>query len=169
MEKLAKALFAEFIQDDTPHKTVERWRNNLKGGNYEIQCLEHLADFCVEYETTPDKLIKDRLVELQSVDLIVRNKAEDMLMRYYKKVVKVKSGKAINAYRKICSFYRYNFVRLQTKDPGYTVQRERDYKASKKETRKMCEHLDLEGKAYLLTLAECCGRPGAGQNKMERH
>jgi len=92
--------------------------------------------------------------------MTIRCHAEDMLMAYYKKLVVTKPGNAINVYRRICSFYRYNFVRLQTKDPGYTVQREQDYLASKDETRKMCELLNLEGKTYLLILAESCGRSG---------
>jgi len=161
MENAFKTLFAEFMREDTKFESIRRWRNNLKGGKYEKLCLRYLAEFCVVYETTPDELIKRRLAELKSDDLTVRCHAEDMVMEYYKSLVKNTSGKAINVYRKIASFYRYNFLRLQTKDPGYTVQREQDYMATKDETRKMCELLDLEGKTYLLVLAESCGRSGA--------
>jgi integrase len=161
MENAFKTLFAEFMREDTKFESIRRWRNNLKGGKYEKCCLRYLAEFCVAYQTTPDELVKRRLAELKSDDLTVRCHAEDMVMEYYKSLVKNTSGKAINVYRKIASFYRYNFLRLQSKDPGYTVQREQDYMATKDETRKMCELLDLEGKTYLLVLAESCGRSGA--------
>lgn len=131
MEAVAKVLFEEFLKENTSFESVRRWKNNLKGGRYERFCLLELAEFCHAYNTNPDELIKSRLAELKSDDMTVRCRAEDRLMAYYRKLAKSKPGKAINAYRKICSFYRYNFVRLETKDPGYTVQREQDYLARK--------------------------------------
>lgn len=119
-----------------------------------------LQEYCTDYNTNPDQLIRKCLKELKSENMTIRCHAEDMVMAYYKQLVTIKPGTAINVYRRICSFYRYNFVRLQTKDPGYTVQREQDYLASKDETRKMCELLNLEGKTYLLVLVESCGCPG---------
>jgi len=145
-------------------ESVKRWRNNLKGGKYERACLLHLKRFCEHYSLTPDELIRQRIEELRSSDMTVRCKGEDRVMEYYKKLAETATGQAINFYRKICSFYRYNFVRLQTRDPGYTVQREQDYLASREETRKMCELLDLEAKTFLLILSESCGRSGAVAN-----
>ncbi len=107
-----------------------------------------LKEYCNDYNTNSDELIRNRLKELKSENMTIRCHAEDMVMACYKQLVTTKPGTAINVYRRICSFYRYNFVRLQTNDPGYTVQREQDYLASKDETRKRCELLDLEGKTY---------------------
>jgi len=161
MNLAVKALFREFKKDSTKFLSVRRWKNNLNEGRYQHYCLEYLARFCVEYNTNPDKLIQSRIDELKTSNPLTRANAEDQLMAFYKKLAKTKSGDAINAYRRICSFYRYNYVRLQTKDPGYQVQREQDYMPSREEIRKMADLVGLDTRVYLVTLAECCGRAGA--------
>jgi len=159
-----EALLKELQNPNTKYASIQRWKNNLKDGRYEELCLTYLARFCAEYNTNPDKLIQSRIEELKSSNPLIRGKAEDRLMAYYKKLAKTKPGTAINAYRKICSFYHYNYVRLQTKDPGYVIQREEDYLPSREEIRKMADLVGLDTRVYLVTLAESCARSGALAN-----
>ena len=156
-----KKLLAEFQKENTKFQSVCRWRNTLKGGEYEALCLWDLAQYCVKFNTNPDKLVADRIRQLKSTDPRIRLQAEDRLLAYHKFLAKKSSGAAINAYRRIKSFYGANYVSLECRDPGYTVQREQDYLPTREEIRKICELVSLEAKAYLLILAESCGRTGA--------
>lgn len=110
---------------------------------------------------TPDELIQTRIKEQKSSDPLIRAKAEDRLLGFHKQVAEARPGMAINHFRRIKSFYRANYVALQCTDPGYTIQREQDYLPTKEEIRYLCELVGLDAKAYILTMAESCGRPGA--------
>ncbi|UCH32005.1 MAG: hypothetical protein JSV05_01010, partial [Candidatus Bathyarchaeota archaeon] len=109
----------------------------------------------------PDELIQSRIEELKSSNFLIRAKAEDRLLAYHKELSREIPGKAISVFRKMKSFYRANYVTLQCRDPGYQIQRDFDYIPTQEEIRKMCEIVPLETRVYLVTLAECCGRPGA--------
>jgi len=109
----------------------------------------------------PDELIQSRIEELTSTNVLMRAKAEDRLIAYYKKLEKETPGIAINAFRKMKSFYKANYVALQCRDQGYQIQRETDYIPTTKNIQEMCEFLAFDSKVYLVTLAETCGRPGA--------
>ena len=161
LDPQVKALFEEFTANDCQFESVTKWRNTLKGGTYEKYCLLDLAKYCLKFNINPDELVEKRIKAMTSTDPRIRSQAEDRVLGYHKELAKTVPGVAICAYRRVKSFYRANYVALQCRDPSYVIQREQDYLASKDETRKMCELLDLEGKAYLLTLAESCGRPGA--------
>lgn len=156
-----KLLLAEFQSETCTFQSVVKWKNTLKGGNYELHCLRELARYCLHFGLSADELVAERIEAMTSRDPRIRSKAEDRILGYHKVLAKEAPGTAICMYRRIKSFYKANYTPLQSVDPGYTIQREQDYLASKEETRNMCELLDLEGKAYLLTLAESCGRPGA--------
>lgn len=156
-----KLLLAEFQSEACTFQSVVKWRNTLKGGNYELHCLRELARYCLNFGLSADELVAERIQAMTSTDPRIRSKAEDRILGYHKVLAKEAPGTAICMYRRIKSFYKANYTPLQSMDPGYTIQREQDYLASKEETRNMCELLDLEGKAYLLTLAESCGRSGA--------
>jgi integrase len=151
----------EFRKAHTKFSSVNRWKNTLKVKRYEDACLKALAQFCQECSMNPDELIQSRLEELKSSDFLIRAKAEDRLLAYHKELSRETPGEAINVFRKMKSFYRANYVTLQCRDPGYQIQRDFDYIPTREEIRKMCEIVPLETRVYLVTLAECCGRPGA--------
>jgi len=161
LDPQVKALFEEFTANNCQFESVTKWRNTLKGGTYEKYCLLDLAKYCLKFNTNPDELVEKRIKAMTSTDPRIRSQAEDRILGYYKVLAKEKPGIAICLYRRIKSFYKANYVALQCRDPSYTVQREQDYLASKDETKELCELVDLETKAYLLTLAESCGRSGA--------
>ena len=154
----------EFRKPYTKFASVNRWKNTFKAKSYENLCLKSLAKFCQEFNMNPDELIQSRIEELKSSNQLVRARAEDRLVAYYKKLSKETLGMAINVFRRIKSFYRANYVMLQCRDPGYQIQRDFDYIPTREEIRKMCEIVPLDTRVYLVTLAECCGRPGAVAN-----
>ena len=156
-----KAMVEQFAEEDCRFKSVKRWRNTLRSKRYERYCLMDLAKYCIKFNIDPDELVEKRIKAMTSTDPRIRSQAEDRILGYYKVLAKEKSGVAICLYRRIKSFYKANYVALQCRDPSYTVQREQDYFASRDETKELCELVGLEAKAYLLTLAESCGRPGA--------
>lgn len=158
---VTKNYLEEFQKPFTKYDSVNRWKNTFKTESYEDACLKFLAKFCREFNTPPDELIQNRIEELKSSDLLVRAKAEDRLLAYYKVLTKTASGVAICMFRRMKSFYGANYVSLQCRDPGYQIQREFDYIPTKEELRKICEIVPFDTRVYLVTLAECCGRPGA--------
>ena len=161
LDSQVKAMVEQFVAEGCRFESVTRWRNTLRSKRYERYCLVDLAKFCIKFNINPDELVAERIQQSKSDDPRVRSQAEDKILAHHKELVQETPGKAICAYRRVKSFYRANYVALQCRDPSYTIQWEQDYLATKEETRKMCELLDLEAKTYLLVLAECCGRSGA--------
>lgn len=156
-----KALLKEFMAENCCFGSVVRWRNTLNDGRYQLECMKTLAKFGIHFNTDPDELIQNRIEELKSSNLLVRANMEDKLLAHYKNLSKEAPGVAINMFRRIKSFYKANYMALQCRDPGYQIQREFDYIPTREEIRKMCEIVPLDTRVYLVTLAECCGRPGA--------
>lgn len=162
MEDAVYTLLEEF--QSSRYESVTRWRNTFHSGRYERECLTDLAGSATNFRQILISLSPKRIEQRKSNDPRIRSMVEDRILSFYKELVRRTPSTAICMYRRVKSFYRANYVSLESKDPTYTVQRERDYLASKEETRKMCELLDSEGKAYLLTLAKSCGSPGAVAN-----
>jgi hypothetical protein len=104
----------EFWKPYTKIASVNHWKNSFKSERYENSCLKFLVKFCREFNMSPDELVQTRIEELRSGDQLVRATAEDRILAYHKKLSKETPGIAI-MFRKMKSFYRANYVPLDTR------------------------------------------------------
>jgi len=168
MENWRKELASKFGWESD--EAVVRWLTQLRTRYYALECLRKgLRVHCQKTGKTPTQLIEDRIEQLQGKDPRIRGKAEDTVLRFHREIAERTPGIAINYFRKMKSFYKYNYCPLGCTDPGYTVKKAvRDQrvleKLNKERIREICEKATFEVRLAVLIATESGGRIGAIMN-----
>ena len=144
------------------YESVRRWTNGLKKNSTKLHYLSYLARFSKYAEKSPDELIQQRVVDMQSTDANVRGRMEDLLTSWVKSLGKpsekpVNMGLMHNAHAGICSFFKYNRYPLQFmrgQAPMWNSDESTARAASRMEVRRMLEVSDVRTRALIMFMKD---------------
>jgi integrase len=151
------------MNDLEKFKTVADWIRGLKGNSEphstKYSWLHHLKRFCAWVGKTPDELIEERKVQLQSNDRSVQHMAEKNLQDFlnYLEEQGLSPNTRKSYFMAIRNFYKRNYYELtffRGDGPGDEVTQEGTRAASKEDINKMLEVSNPRVRALLLFLKD---------------
>jgi integrase len=104
------------------YRSVQRWLTRLRkkgdSSNTRDMYLRSLRRFCEYAEMTPDMLIEERDKDIRSVDRFRRRRAEERLDGWFVELEKegLARSSCVTYYNAVRSFYRHNYVELQSSE-----------------------------------------------------
>jgi integrase len=143
------------------YESVKKWLNKLQAKSRSVEfgksstrraALYWLKEYCKFVQSNPDTIIKERLEQLQSSNLNIKRKHEEIVESY---IIHLKNDESSpntisTAVGLIKSFYSANYGRLEqvASVRPYTI---RQFKMPTiKDIKKMCALADPETKAWIL-------------------